>query len=321
MGNVRRRKPGHSQPQHTTAHCRMRPQQPLPLQRNSPLACGAFQRGKQRGSLLFQIFLIIGKECGSPGNMSSGARVDFLHQRQYLMTQLIAGILHFPVAFVLPEQKCLRQTIAFNLRTAACQKRAADIPTHRAHPRQPMQPRPPAKAHQERFRLIIPVVRNGNISPFPCRFAECGIAQKPPRFFLAHTALFRLRCHIIMVNLAGHAPIRAKALHKRLIPVRRRAAQTMVDMDSRKRPALPLPPAVQDMQQGNGICPAGYPDNNLRPLWEHMVFFQHRLHFFPHVCRPPCFPPYYQYSIRNPKKAQALSVLFPSHMKKHGGIR
>ena len=211
-------------------------------------------------------------------------RIDFLQNRQNAQPQLISSIGFLSVCGILSPLQSVFPAIVLDFLSVAEQQGAADILSDGCHTCKPLQSCPSAKPHQNGFRLIPSVVRHGNAAILACRLPKGGIAQKPPRFFLAKPTRLRLRTHVIVLYDTGNPQIGAEAFRKTSVLVCRCSAQAMVDMYRGEGiPCKFLLQAVQNVEQGNGIRAARKPNHKPCALRHHLKLSQCVSYLFPHV--------------------------------------
>ena len=139
--------------------------------------------GKPRSRLIVQIIVFRPQDLSRPAKGGDGLRKQLFHGRNQLRADGVAGQGRISVAFVLPpflRKNCQRaaQRIPGNM-----QKR----PPHRGmifpHAGQPVAARAVHQMQQQRFRLIVPVMGQGQgfRLRFPHRLSERLIAGLPGR--------------------------------------------------------------------------------------------------------------------------------------------
>ena len=178
------------------------------------------------------------------------------------------------------KRQAVRLRIGLNVLPARRQQRAHDVPGARAHPGQPVQPAAAQQVQQQRLRLVVHVVRDGDAVRAHLR--RRALQKRIP--FLARSRLKRQpllgrhRSHLRTAAHKRHVPCAAQRLAKGRVGIGFGAAQPMVQMCSHHRgePAL-FPQAAEQVQQHDGIHPAGKA-NEHRMLRQQSTFFEHQPH-------------------------------------------
>ena len=211
--------------------------------------------------------------------------VQLPQYRNYLAAQLIAGVALVGVGAVLHMGKVVGLQIGLDVRTWG-----GEQGTHQFSPAgrdtcQAVEPGSTGQVEQQGLQIVVSVVGGGDAVTAQLfrRTAEELVPQFPAGLLHPQATAGGFAVHIAPLHHAGDVPLFAEVFHKGGVSIGGLSPHPVVVVGGGHLKTTLSRQAVEQVEQADGIGPAGHGTQHLAPPGEHIVFgcegldgFQHK---------------------------------------------